>query len=72
MICSFFWNLLDSLSEEKLKEGVRLSTVNRMLGVVRAILMKAEREWDWLDRTCYKDAKRRFKKGIGELQRRSK
>ncbi len=42
--------MLDTLTVEKLKEGVRSSTVNRMLEIVRAILRKAEREWGWLDK----------------------
>lgn len=43
-------DLIDKLSEKKLAEGVRPATVNRMLEVIRAILRKAEREWEWLDR----------------------
>ena len=31
-------------------EGVKPATVNRMLSVIRAILRKAAREWEWLDR----------------------
>lgn len=43
-------DLLSNLAEKKLQEGVKTSTVNRMLEVARAILRKAEREWEWLDR----------------------
>lgn len=43
-------DLLDEIAEKKLKEGVTPATVNRMLEIVRAILRKSEREWDWLDR----------------------
>ena len=32
------------------QKGVRPATVNRMLEVIRAILRKAEREWEWLDK----------------------
>lgn len=32
------------------KEGVKPATVNRMLALIRAILRKAAREWEWLDR----------------------
>jgi integrase len=31
-------------------EGVSPATVNRMLAAIRAVLRKAEREWEWLDR----------------------
>lgn len=43
-------DLLSQLAEKKLQEGVKPATVNRMLEVVRAILRKAEREWEWIDR----------------------
>lgn len=39
-------DVIDKLSEKKLGEGVKNATVNRMLEVVRAILRKAEREWE--------------------------
>lgn len=42
--------MLDHLAEKKLAEGVKPATVNRMLEVVRAILRKAEREWEWIER----------------------
>lgn len=41
---------LDCIAELKLNEGVKPSSVNRMLEVIRAILRKAEREWEWIDR----------------------
>lgn len=34
----------------KEKEGASPATVNRILALIRAILRKAEREWEWLDR----------------------
>ena len=43
-------DLLDKISAAKQSEGVKNSTVNRMLEVVRAILNKALNEWEWLDR----------------------
>lgn len=43
-------NMIDELAEAKLKEGVKPSTVNRMLEVIRAILRKSERAWEWIDR----------------------
>ena len=41
---------IDRLANLKQKEGVKPSTVNRLLEVVRAILRKAEREWEWLEK----------------------
>lgn len=41
--------VIDSLVEQKQKEGVKPASINRMLALVRAILRKAEREWKWLD-----------------------
>ena len=43
-------DLLDTISHDKLKTGVQPATVNRMMEAIRAILNKAEREWEWLDR----------------------
>lgn len=43
-------DVVDNVAEKKLKEGVRPATVNRMLEIVRAMLRKAEREWDWIDK----------------------
>ncbi|HSW93574.1 MAG TPA: site-specific integrase [Gammaproteobacteria bacterium] len=43
-------DVVDEVAEKKLAEGVSPATVNRMLEIVRAILRKAEREWDWLER----------------------
>lgn len=43
-------DLIDNLAEKKLKEGVKAATANRMLEIIRAILRKAEREWEWIDR----------------------
>jgi integrase len=43
-------DVVDEVAEKKSKKGVRPATVNRMLEIIRAILRKAEREWDWLDR----------------------
>ena len=51
-------DLIDHLAElrsrkrcrEDNKQGVAPATVNRMLSVIRVILRKAAREWEWLDR----------------------
>jgi integrase len=38
------------LREARLKTGVSNATVNRMLEVVRAVLNRAQKEWEWIDR----------------------
>ena len=43
-------DVLDTLTESRVSDGVSNATVNRMLQVVRAILRRAEREWGWLER----------------------
>ena len=42
-------DVLDDLTQSRLSDGVTNSTVNRMLEIVRAILRRAEREWEWLE-----------------------
>jgi len=43
-------DVIDHLSEIKLKEGVKPASTNRMLALLRAILSKAAREWEWLEK----------------------
>ncbi len=43
-------DVIDRITNLKSLEGVKPATVNRVLEVVRAILRKAEREWEWLDK----------------------
>ena len=56
---------IDDITDAKLKTGVKPATVNRLLEVVRAILNKASREWEWTDRAPYvrmlKEPKRRIR-----------
>ncbi len=40
-------------NEARVKENVSNPTVNRMLEVLRAILRKAAREWEWADHIPY-------------------
>lgn len=42
-------DVLDILTQSRLSDGVSHATVNRMLEIVRAILRRAEREWEWLE-----------------------
>jgi integrase len=41
-------DLIQTLCDKKLSEGVSNATVNRMLALVRSILIKAKDSWDWL------------------------
>jgi integrase len=56
---------LDEITDAKLKTGVKPATVNRMMEVVRAILNRAFREWEWIERAPYvrmlKEPKRRIR-----------
>ncbi len=56
---------IDDITDAKLKTGVKPATVNRMLEVVRAILNRAVREWEWLDKAPFvrmlKEPKRRIR-----------
>ena len=42
--------LIDAITEAKQADGCANATVNRMLSLVRAILRKCTRDWEWLDR----------------------
>jgi integrase len=42
--------LIDTITSKRLRDGVMNSTVNRMLEVLRAILRRAERQWEWIER----------------------
>ncbi|WP_347251566.1 site-specific integrase [Legionella sp.] len=42
-------DLIESIAKEKEKSGVSLTTVNRTLEILRAVLNKSHREWKWLD-----------------------
>jgi integrase len=38
------------LAERRKREGVSNGTVNRMIALIRAVLNKAAKEWEWIDR----------------------
>lgn len=42
-------DLIESIAQKKEKTGVKPSTVNRLLEVIRAILNRAHKDWKWLD-----------------------
>jgi integrase len=44
---------IQALSDAKLQEGVSPATVNRYLALVRAILRRAWREWEWIERVPF-------------------
>lgn len=41
---------LDAINQAKLATGVKPATVNRMMEVIRAILNKTLKDWEWVDR----------------------
>jgi integrase len=57
--------ILETVIAEKLATGVQAATVNRMMEVIRAILNKCVKEWEWIDRAPYmrmlKEPKRRIR-----------
>ena len=42
--------VIDGITEAKQAEGCSNATVNRLLSLVRSILRKCARDWEWLDR----------------------
>jgi hypothetical protein len=42
--------LIDAITEGKQADGCSNGTVNRVLALIRAILRKCARDWEWLDR----------------------
>lgn len=42
--------MIDAIVQAKLATGAANATVNRTLALVRAILRRCERDWEWLDR----------------------
>jgi integrase len=57
--------ILERIIADKLATNVQPATVNRMMEVIRAILNKCVKEWEWLDRAPYirmlKEPKRRIR-----------
>tara|TARA_R110000850_G_scaffold191091_2_gene317237 strand:- start:11342 stop:12394 length:1053 start_codon:yes stop_codon:yes gene_type:complete len=41
---------IDAARKRRQQDGVAPATVNRLLEIVRTILRRAEREWDWIDK----------------------
>lgn len=49
MLVDITTDLIEHIAKEKEKTGVKASSVNRMLEIVRAILNRACKAWGWLD-----------------------
>lgn len=43
--------MIDRITQAKLETGVSNATVNRVLALVRAILRRCERDWEWTDKS---------------------
>ena len=43
--------MIDRITDTKLEAGVANATVNRTLALVRAILRRCERDWEWIDKS---------------------
>ena len=58
-------DVIDTITRARQAKGVSNATVNRTLEVVRAVLRRAEREWEWLERAPHvrllKEPKRRIR-----------
>ncbi|MGZ5052167.1 MAG: tyrosine-type recombinase/integrase [Methylobacter sp.] len=46
-------DMLDRIKDAKKETGVTNATVNRLLAVIRAILNRAHKEWEWIDNVPY-------------------
>jgi site-specific recombinase XerD len=44
---------IDAIIKARQAEGVRNATVNRMMETVRAILRKAEKDWEWINKATH-------------------
>ncbi len=58
-------DMIESLTQAKLADGCATGTVNRTLALIRSILRRSVREWEWLDRApavrMLKEPKRRVR-----------
>ncbi len=46
-------NRLDRIMAARMSEGLKNSSVNRVMEVIRAVLRKAANEWEWIDRVPF-------------------
>lgn len=58
-------DVIDNLAALKQQDGCKPASINRMLALVRAILRKAEREWEWIEKAplirLYKEDNKRIR-----------
>jgi len=58
-------DIIDAIRKKRKEDGVSNARINRTLAVVRAILRRAEREWEWIDRAptvrLFPEPKRRIR-----------
>lgn len=50
LLASITKDVVEDIAYKKEQGGVSPATVNRVLALVRAILRKAEKEWEWIDK----------------------
>ena len=50
MLSTIDRNLLESIIQKKSAEGVKPRTVNAVSNMIRAVMMKAWKDWEWIDR----------------------
>lgn len=43
-------DVIDTIRQAKLKEGVKPATVNRYLALIRSVLIRARDEWEWIEK----------------------
>ena len=46
-------DLIDRVTLARLEDGVANGTANRMLSIIRAVLRRAAREWEWTEKAPY-------------------
>ena len=46
-------DIINNIQQEKLDTGVKNGTVNRVMALLRSVLNKAEKEWQWIDKAPY-------------------
>lgn len=49
MLVEITADIIESIAKEKEKTGVKPASINRILEIIRAILNRAHKEWEWLD-----------------------
>jgi integrase len=62
-------DLIEKIAIEKEKTGVKPSTVNRVLALIRAVLNRAAKQWEWIDKVPYIQMRREKNKRIRWLTR---